>query len=397
MGEIRDLPRWIEEHRRQIIADLTEYVSKETPSDDKELLATGLNWIEQWLKARVGEPGHRRIVSNEKHGDTLVLEYPAEDVGADRAVALCHYDTVWPAGTIKKWSPNVDGDRFTGPGAFDMKAGLVQLIWGLKAGKALGLPRPGLTLVLNGDEELGSPASRPIIEEEVLRGGPVLVFEASAGGAVKTARKGVGKFRVEVSGEEAHAGLNPEAGVSAIDEISRIVLKLHAAGALNRGTSVNVGVLSGGTRANVRAGRAIADLDVRVTCDEEAQRIQTFLSELAPHNPRAKITTSGGWARPVMRRSASIGQLFQMAANAATELGFTLSETSVGGASDGNFAAALGIPVLDGLGAVGSGANARSEWISINGMLQRTALAAAILAKLAGTEDVAPLHRVIKQ
>lgn len=390
MGSIRDLPGWIEERRSEIVADLTDYVSQETPSDDKALLQAGLNWIETWLASRIGDPSCRRIARNEKHGDTLVLDYPAQD-SVEHVVVLCHYDTVWPSGTLEEWPPSVDGDRFTGPGAFDMKAGLVQLVWGLKASQAFGLPHPSLSLVLNGDEELGSPVSRSLIEEEVLRGSAVLVFEASAAGAVKTARKGVGKFHVEIRGEEAHAGLNPESGISAIDEISRIVLELHGASDLDRGTTVNVGVLRGGSRANVKAGRATADLDVRVNCDEEARRIEALLAGLAPFNPKARIRVTGSWARPVMRRSDSIAQLFTTAAGAASELGFTLTETAVGGASDGNFAAALGLPVLDGLGAVGGGAHARNEWISINGTLQRTALAAGLLARLANSHDPLPL------
>lgn len=394
MSDITALPEWVQGNRDEIVADLTEYVRQETPSDDKALLTSGLVWVEDWLTTRLGAADGRRIEDGGEYADTAVLEYLATDTGSGSATgtgtgsggwvtALCHYDTVWPAGTGSEWAPAIDGDRFTGPGAFDMKGGLVQLVWALKAGEALGLPRPNLRLVLNGDEEVGSLASRAVIEQEVVRGSAVLVFEASANGAVKTARKGVGIFHIDVRGEAVHAGLDPEAGASAIDELARIVLALHDATDLDNGTSVNVGVIHGGTRTNVKAGSARADVDVRVASDAEARRIDAVFAGLAPHNPKAAITVSGGWNRPVMTRSEGAVDLFTMASGVANELGFTLDEISVGGASDGNFAAALGLAVLDGLGAVGEGAHARHEWISIDGMLQRTALAAGVLAKLA--------------
>jgi len=385
MHSFTDLLAWVDAHRPEILDDLTSYVSLESPSDDKPLLGAALSWLEEWLAERLGNPAARRLVDGGERGDTLVLDYPAVG-GQDWVTALCHYDTVWSAGTLDGWPASIQDDRFSGPGAFDMKGGLVQLVWALRSCEALNLPRPSLRLVLNGDEEIGSPASRAVIEEEVVRGSAVLVFEASANGAVKTARKGVGIFRVDAIGEEVHAGLDPEAGASAIDEISRVVLELHGTTDLERGTSLNVGILKAGTRTNVKAGRATADVDVRVARDDEMRRVDALFAGLAPHNPRAEITVSGGWNRPVMERSSGTARLFALASSVAVELGFELQETSVGGASDGNFAAALGLPVLDGLGAVGGGAHARSEWVSINAMMERTALAAGVLATL-GSPD----------
>jgi glutamate carboxypeptidase len=211
----------------------------------------------------------------------------------------------------------------------------------------------------------------------------VLVFEASAGGALKTARKGVGIFQVRAMGKEAHAGLDPEVGANAIDEIARVILRLHAEADLAKGTTVNVGLVHGGTRTNVKAGSAVADLDVRVSSEAEVRRIDAILNSLVPRSPEATLKVSGAWNRPVMARSPETARLFAEAEQVAAVLGFRLAETSVGGASDGNFAAALGLPVLDGLGAVGDGAHARHEWISIDGMLERTCLAAGLLAVLA--------------
>jgi glutamate carboxypeptidase len=268
---------------------------------------------------------------------------------------------------------------------FDMKAGLVQAVWAIRALRAAGTPHPPLRLVLTGDEEIGSPFSRPIIEAACADAAAVLVFEASAGGgAVKTARKGVGLFDVHVRGVESHAGLDPTAGASAIDEIARAVRTLHAATDLAEGTTVNVGLLRGGTRSNVVAGSAEASIDVRVPSLAAQDRIDALLAGLHTHDPRAAITVSGGWNRPVMERSAPIAAMYALARASAAQLGVDLPETAVGGASDGNFAAAIGLPVLDGLGAVGGGAHARHEHVSVEEMVERAAVAAGVIAAFAG-------------
>lgn len=366
-----------------MVADLTAYIEQETPSDDRAALEAGLAWVRSWLGERIGEPADERRTDGGEHGDILVLDYPASGGGTGRVAVLCHYDTVWPLGTLEGWPVRVDGDRLTGPGAFDMKAGLVQAVWAIRAARDAGLPLPAIRLVLNGDEETGSPASRPVIEAEVIECDAVLVFEASAAGALKTARKGVGIFEVTTRGIEGHAGLDPERGVSAIDEIARVVVQLHGAADLAAGTSVNVGTLRGGSRSNVTAGFATALVDVRVADHEERVRIDEVLQGLAPRHELAGLEVGGGWNRPVMQRSEGTARLFALAEEAAAELGTSVTETSVGGASDGNFAAALGVPVLDGLGAVGDGAHARHEWISIGGMVERAGIAALLLGKLA--------------
>ncbi|MGW0071117.1 M20/M25/M40 family metallo-hydrolase, partial [Streptosporangium sandarakinum] len=206
---------------------------------------------------------------------------------------------------------------------------------------------------------------------------------ASVDGALKTERKGVGIFRLEFTGVEAHAGLEPAKGASAIDELARAVRLLHDLTDLDAGTTVNVGVVSGGTGSNVVAGAARAEVDVRVASQAEAARVDAALAALRPHDPRASIEVTGGWNRPVMERSEGTARLFGRARDVAARLGLDLCERSVGGASDGNFAAALGLPVLDGLGAVGAGAHARHEHISVDGMLERAALTAALLRTLA--------------
>ncbi|MET3451457.1 M20/M25/M40 family metallo-hydrolase [Curtobacterium sp. 1544] len=371
--------------RAQMVDDLVAYVETETPSDDLALLRVGLHHVERFLAATVGPFAERALHEPEQHGPVVVGDLVAPDATESWVVVLCHYDTVWAAGTLADWPVRIDGNRLTGPGAYDMKAGLVQFAHAVALLDGLGVPRPNIRLVLNGDEEVGSIGSRPVIEDVVRRTpGPVLVFEASAGpdGALKTARKGVGLFDVHIRGVEVHAGLHPAGGASAVDELARVVLALHGAADLDAGTSLNVGVVTGGTRPNVRAGAATAALDVRVSSDAESARIDEVLGGLEPANPAASISVTGDWNRPVMARTDRNVELFRVAETAAAALGLTVAETSVGGASDGNFAAALGAAVLDGLGAVGDGAHARHEWVDLDRMVERTALTAGVLRRL---------------
>jgi glutamate carboxypeptidase len=379
--DVPELHRLLAARRAELVADLVAYAERETPSDDPVLLAKGLAYLEAWVTDRLGTPAARTQHEAAAHGDAVVLDF--DGVGPQLTL-LAHYDTVWSAGTLDGWPVRVDGDVVTGPGVFDMKAGLVQAVWAIRTLRAAGVPHPPLRLLLTGDEEIGSPFSRPIIEAACAGAAAVLVFEASAdGGAVKTARKGVGLFDVHVRGVESHAGLDPTAGASAIDEIARAVGTLHAATDLAEGTTVNVGVLRGGTRPNVVAGSAEASIDVRVSSLAAQDRIDALLAGLHAHDPRAAITVTGGWNRPVMERSAPIAAMYALAHAAAARLGVDLPEAAVGGASDGNFAAGLGLPVLDGLGAVGGGAHARHEHVSVDGMVERAAVAAGVLAAFA--------------
>ena len=376
--DVAALHRWLDARRPQLVDDLVAYAELETPSDDLALLKKGLAHVEEWLAERLGPPADRAHHESGEHGDVVVLEYAG--TGDRPLTLLAHYDTVWSAGTLDGWPVRVDGDRVSGPGVFDMKAGLVQAAWAVRALRAADVPHPPLRLLLNGDEEVGSRFSRPLIEQACADAAAVLVFEASADGALKTGRKGVGIFEVAARGVEAHAGLDPESGASAVDEIARLVLRLHAASDPAAGTTVNVGVVRGGTRSNVVAGTAHADVDVRVRSVAAQEHIDALLQGLTPHDPRAEVAVRGGWNRPVMEPNAAISSVFALARRAAEQLGVELRETSVGGASDGNFAAAMGLPVLDGLGAVGGGAHARHEHVTVTGMVERSAVAAAVIA-----------------
>ncbi|MFD8896628.1 2-dehydropantoate 2-reductase [Streptomyces ardesiacus] len=378
--------RWLEHHREDMVADLAAYTARGSASDDPDALDACLAWLREWLDQRLGTPETEEILPRADAGDIMIRRYPARDATAadGRPVMLVgHYDTVWPTGTLDAWPFCREGDVISGPGVFDMKAGLVQAVWALRALDALGLPRPAASLVLNGDEETGSLASHEALVEEGRDCRLAMVFEGAADGAIKTARKGVGLFTLTVTGTEAHAGLDPTAGASAVDELARQILRLtelrdHAAG-----TSLNVGVIEGGTRSNVTAGRAHARLDVRVATAGEQQRIARALAGLRPVDARTRLEVTGDWNRPVFERGEGVAELADLAKACARRLGHDLAEASVGGASDGNFLVAAGVPVLDGIGAVGHGAHARSESTSVSGMVTRAALAAAVLATLA--------------
>ncbi|MFF9809352.1 M20 family metallopeptidase [Streptomyces coeruleorubidus] len=364
----------------EMTGDLRRLVELETPSDDKELLTAGLAAVKAWTHHRLGPPDDARRYDGGPHGDMLELLYRGTSPAV--VLVLCHYDTVWPAGTLAEWPFRVSEDgRATGPGVFDMKCGLVQAVWALRLLRELDLPRPSVRLLLNGDEEIGSPASRPHIERLSEDAAATLVCEASAGpeGALKTSRKGVGLFEVTVDGVEAHAGLDPHRGASAVHALAELVTRVAGLGSRERGTTVNVGLISGGTGRNVVAGRASCGIDVRVPDPAEAARVDASLASLAPSDPRVRVSVTGGWNRPPMVPTPGSRLLFKQARAAAEELGWPLRETAVGGASDGNFVSALGRPVLDGLGAVGDGAHARHEHVLLDHLPARTALLAGLL------------------
>lgn len=387
----RSVREWLERHREEMVEDLAAYTELESPSDDPAALEECLRWLRGWLDRRLGAPDGEELLARDGAGDVLIRRYAGTRTGttgpagtdAASLLLLCHYDTVWPAGTLAERPFRREDDVLTGPGVFDMKAGLVQAVWALRALDALQLPRPACTLLLNGDEETGSLASSDTIAAEAHGADAALVFEASADGAVKTARKGVGLFTLTVHGREAHAGLDPDAGASAVDEIARQILRLGELRDPAAGTGLNAGVVRGGTRSNVTAGRASADLDVRVATDAERERITAALAALTPTGHGTECVVTGDWNRPVFGRTPGVAALYALARACAHPLGLDLREAAVGGASDGNFAQAAGTPVLDGLGAVGGGAHARDEHATVSGMVERAALAAGVVTAFA--------------
>jgi glutamate carboxypeptidase len=300
---------------------------------------------------------------------------------------LGHLDTVWPLGTLKTMPWRETGGRFYGPGVLDMKAGIAMALAAIRAlaqvGRGVGqsLPRP-VTLLLNSDEEVGSHASRPITERLALGSSAVLVLEPAQGLACKTARKGVGDYHLHITGVAAHSGVDFERGHSAILELARLLQTVASFTDLRLGRTVNPGVISGGTRSNVIAAHAYADVDVRIAKASDAAKVAKLFRGLRCADPACKLEITGGLNRPPMERKPGTVALYKQARKLAAELGFTLDEAATGGGSDGNFTAALGVPTLDGLGAVGEGAHAAHESVVIEHLVPRTALLAALLASL---------------
>jgi glutamate carboxypeptidase len=316
------------------------------------------------------------------HGTHLRAAWPGPPGAAGQTLVLCHRDTVWPVGTLQRMPFRVADGRASGPGSFDMKGGIAQALWAVRALGSLGRsPRRALVLLCTADEEVGSPSSRSLIEAEGRRSAAALVVEPAhtPQGALKTARKGVGRFSVAIRGRASHAGSDPDKGVSAVQELAHQVLRLHALTDPVRGTTVNVGVVAGGTRPNVVAAEARAEVDLRVTSLAEAERVAAAIHGLAPVTPGAEVVVAGGLTRPPLERTPQVVALFRRAQAIAAELGFRLGEGSVGGGSDGAFTAALGIPTLDGLGAVGDGAHAEHEHVIVARMPERAALLARLL------------------
>ncbi|GAC1319722.1 MAG: M20 family metallopeptidase [Acidimicrobiales bacterium] len=310
-------------------------------------------------------------------GGMTHLQWSGE--GSTRVLILGPYDTVWPLGTLGRWPFAVDGDIATGPGAFDMKAGIVQLVFGLATVGALA----GVTVLLTGDEELGSQTSRALIQQLAGEAEVTLVLEPSAdGGALKTGRKGTGMYTLRVAGTAAHAGLEPEKGANALLGLAPLLIAAAALGDDRRGTTVTPTMAAAGTATNVVPAEATAELDVRVLEPEEAQRVDGAVHALRSTVPGTTLTVEGGPTRPPMPTSASEA-LFERAQKCAAALGLPpLTGAVVGGASDGNLTAAAGCPTLDGLGAVGAHAHAEGEHVVLSAMPERAALVAALVESL---------------
>ena len=360
--------------RTAMLAALERLVVAESPSTDKARCDACADEVAELFRQRTGVSAIRHRRPNA--GDHLEIRIGE---GSEPIVLLCHHDTVWPDGTLARLPFLADGGRVTGPGSYDMKAGIVEAAFALEQARPL---RPVVVLSTS-DEEIGSSSSRALIEETARHALAVLVLEpAASGGAIKTARKGIADFVLEVDGRAAHAGVEPEKGISAIEELAHQVLALKALADPASGTTINVGVAHGGTRPNVVAAQARAEIDVRFARASEAERIVAAIRGLQPRLAEARLRISGGVDRPPMERSPGVIRLAQLAQRLAGDLGFPLTETSTGGASDGNFTAALGVPTLDGLGPDGGGAHADSEHLLVDSWLQRTVLLRLMLEAL---------------
>ncbi|MDR8019087.1 M20 family metallopeptidase [Nesterenkonia aerolata] len=385
---------YIDTHREAFLEDLRTLVHAETPSTDKPLLDAGLDVVRAVVVGLLGEPSAEARHDGGSYGDVLDLRWegrdaegtmvPAADAG-DAVLVVCHYDTVWPAGTIETWPLSVDGDWLTGPGVLDMKFGIVQTAWAVKALRELGIGHPPVRMLLTGDEEIGSVAGRPHIEAAARESALTLVTEPSAAGNPKDRRKGMVFADLRVTGRQAHAGLEPEKGASAVHALAALISEVVALESAEHGTTVTVGTFHGGTGRNVVAGAAEALVDVRVTMPEEQERVVAELQALRLPEPyaadeRLTLEVDVDANRPPMNPGPETAPLLERVVEIGRGLGRELQPTAVGGASDANFVSALGLPVLDGLGAVGEGPHAVHEHILLSGIAPQTALLAGILA-----------------
>jgi glutamate carboxypeptidase len=362
-------------------------VEMESPSDAKAAVDACIALVAE----RATELGGRVKLHRERaYGNVLEARFRPKSVNkiARRVMVLGHLDTVWPLGTLKTMPCRTRDGRMSGPGTLDMKAGVAMALTALEMLKEAGLQdRTEIVLLITGDEEVGSPASRPITERLARECEAVYVVEPALGLACKTARKGTGNWRIEVQGVAAHAGVDFEKGASAIRELARVIDTVSGWTNLKRGLTVNVGMAGGGSTTNVVPAEAWAEVDVRIARMSDGPGIERRFDRLkSPRpfksfDPRCKLTVTGGINRPPMERSRGTVKLYNRAKALAGELGFLLPEAATGGASDGNFTAALGVPTLDGLGAVGDGAHATHEHIVVEHLAPRTALLAALLAE----------------
>lgn len=366
----------LRERQAEMIAHLARLVELESPTDDKaaiDRLGAVLADELRGLGATV------TIQRQERAGDHLLARWGMAPGGI---LLLCHMDTVWNLGTLAQMPISLRDGRLYGPGAFDMKGGIVNASWAIRALRELDLmPQRRITLVITSDEETGSGTSRALIEAEAVAHDIVFVLEPAhpPRAALKTWRKGVGEYRVKVTGRAAHAGAAHDEGINAIEELAHQVVAIQKLTDYAAGTTVNVGVTAGGTRSNVVPAEAWAEVDVRVMNAAEEARIDAALRGLRPHLPGATISVIGGMNRPPMVRTPATVALFRQAAAIAAELGFAVDETGTGGGSDGNFTAALGVPTLDGLGVAGDGGHAQHEHVIISSLPERAALLAGLL------------------
>ncbi len=356
---------------------LEEWVNHDSPTFKKQAVdALGRQIADAF--ARLG--ASVEVIPQSEHGDHYRIAWGQ----AERQILLlAHLDTVWPMGEAARRPFAVRQGKATGPGVNDMKAGIVVGLYALRALIETGRsPGHRLVYLLTSDEEIGSPTSRSLIEAEARRSDYALVLEPSRGGPLTTWRKGVGRFDLEITGVASHSGVDPEKGVSAIEEMAHQILKLHAMSDLSRGVTVNVGVVRGGSRVNVVAASAQAELDLRVMTAADGKRMESAILGLTPVLEGTKVRVTGGINRPPFEESPAGLALYERARRVGARLGLDLGKVGSGGGSDGNFTATLGVPTLDGLGAVGQGSHALSEYVVVNSLPQRAALLAELVLDL---------------
>ena len=362
----------LEREPDRILRKVSELVRMESPTSSPE----AVHAVQQVVAGWAGELGGAVNLT----GAILEAQFGNPSDARKPLLLIGHLDTVWPIGTFARMPWRVEDGWAYGPGVLDMKAGVVMALEAIQLAREVD-PATPVILLLSSDEETGSLRSRERIEQVAKACRAVFVLEPAQGpqGAYKTARKGVGQFRLEIDGVPSHSGVDFTAGHSAIRELAWQIEQISAFTNLDRGTTLNVGVIGGGTQSNVIAASAWADIDLRVTTLADAETATRKIQALKPRDPQCRLRLSGGLNRPPMERTPGTVALFEQARELASALGFALEEASTGGGSDGNFTSALGIPTLDGMGAVGRGAHAENESIRVDALAPRITLLAAMI------------------
>lgn len=373
-GWIARLERKLED----ILGRVSLLVRQESPTSCYDAVSVAQEMAAEWAVELEG-----RVERHARSGSGGVLEARFGNPEDERrpVLLLGHLDTVWPVGTLARMPWRVEDGWAFGPGVLDMKAGVVMALEAMRLVREVDAERP-VVLLLSGDEETGSHHSRELIEEVAKGCRAAFVLESAQGpqGAYKTARKGVGQFRLEIAGVPSHSGVDFGAGHSAVRELAWQIEQISALTDLERGTTLNVGVVGGGTQSNVVPAAAWAEIDLRVKTVADADAVAQRLEALKARDARCTLRLTGGLNRPPMERTDGTAALFAQAKDLAAGLGFALEEAATGGGSDGNFTSALGVPTLDGMGAIGNGAHAENESIRIDSLVSRTALLAAMIA-----------------
>jgi glutamate carboxypeptidase len=373
--------RYFEQQQNRMVNTICELVKIESPSDDKQ----AVDRIAAFLAAKFETlGGQTKLHRSVEFGDSLQVDFGAASASRKPVLLLGHYDTVYPLGSLANMPRKIENGKLRGPGVLDMKSGIALILHAIEALQAWHgqLPRP-VTVFLVSDEEVGSHSSRKITEALARKSAGVLVLEPAAGrAAVKTARKGVGEYTLRIKGIASHAGLDPGKGHSAIVELARQIAVLTKFNKLGKGLSVNPGVISGGTRTNVVAAEASVGIDVRIKRATQAAAIDRRLRSLKPFDKHCKLEMTGKINRLPMERTAGVAALYKKAREIASQIAWDLGEAAVGGGSDGNFTAGMGIPTLDGLGGVGDGAHATHEFIVISELPRRALLLAGLIERV---------------
>jgi glutamate carboxypeptidase len=382
MESYRELTGAAAKRRPEMLKMMAELVGLESPTEDRAGVNRCVALVEQWIKASGGKSQRKK---QRTAGDLLVGRFGPARSAVKPLLLLGHLDTVWPLGTLKKMPFRVRQGRAWGPGVLDMKAGVVMALGALRMLLEAEQLTRQVWFLLNSDEETGSECSRALTESLARKCEAVFVLEPAQGipGAYKTARKGVANYRLQVHGVAAHSGVDFSRGHSAVLELGRQIERASGFTDPGRGITVNAGVIGGGTRSNVVAAEAWAEFDVRIAKAIDAERMERRFRSLRAVDRQCRLEITGGLNRPPMERTSGTVALFRRAATMAAGMGFHLQEAATGGGSDGNFTSALGIPTLDGMGAVGEGAHAPHESILLDAVVPRTALLAAMIGGLA--------------